>query len=134
MVKTTRRERFIVQLRYPKGWSNGSFHQLTPIRQGQADRFTASCGTEPASQPPLKPNACANDPNPPRVTPPDAASAEPPDRKPLDEESPLKKLLRDDHPPDQPWPPPEKYPRWHSALGCPSGAVPGGQFDFGISA
>jgi hypothetical protein len=70
------------------------------------------------------------------VTPLDAESDEAPDAKWLDEESP-KKLLRDDHPPDQPWPP-GKYPRdVHSTLGFRSDAIPGWlgpQLPLGISA
>jgi hypothetical protein len=52
-------------------------------------------------QPPEKcpPNARANEPNPPRVTP---ESDEVPDDEWLDEESPPKKLLRDHDPPDEP--------------------------------
>jgi hypothetical protein len=105
--------------------------------QAKAHRFTASCGTLPLCQLPEKPNACAKEPNPPRVTPLDAESDEAPDAKWLDEESPPKKLLRDDHPPDQPWPP-GKYPRdVHSTLGCRSDAIPGWlgpQLPLGISA
>ena len=88
--------------------------------------------------PPENPNACANEPNPPRVTPPDAESDEAPDDERLDEESPPKKLLRDDEPPEPPWPPPERMIRSrHSALGCATDAIPGwlgSQFSPGISA
>jgi hypothetical protein len=102
--------------------------------QAKADRFTASCGTRPLYQLPEKPNARAKEPNPPRVTPPESDAA--PDGERLDELSPPKKLLRDDHPPDQ-WPR-GKYPRdVHSTLGCRSDAIPGWlgpQLALGISA
>jgi hypothetical protein len=42
----------------------------------------------------------ANEPNPPRVVPPDSDAV--PDDEPLDEESPPKKLLRRDHDPPHP--------------------------------
>jgi len=116
-----------------------SFHHLKPMGQAKANRFTLSCGTRPVRQPPTeKPNACANDPNPPRVTPPEPASDEAPDGERPDELSPPKKLLRDDDPPDQPWPPPDDDP-WggHSAGGCKSDAIPGrsvAQFSRGMRA
>ena len=84
-------------------------------------------------------NACANEPNPPRVTPPEPESDDVPDEEWLDE-SPLKKLLRDDDPPDEPWLLPDEDPRGgHSAPVCsPDGAaIPGRfgpQFSPGISA
>jgi hypothetical protein len=84
-------------------------------------------------------NACANEPKPPRVTPPEPESEEVPDDAWLDEESPLKKLLRED-PPDEPWPPPDEDPRGgHPAPDCtPDGAaIPaaaGVQLSLGISA
>lgn len=62
-----------------------------------------------------------------------------PDDAWLDEESPLKKLLRDDDLPEK-WPPPDEDPRGrHSLLvGSPDGAaIPGrfgSQFSLGISA
>ena len=46
-------------------------------------------------------NACANPPNPPRVTPPDPESDAVPVEEWPDEVSPPKKLLRDD-PPEEP--------------------------------
>ncbi len=116
-----------------------SFHHLKPMGQAKANRFTLSCGTRPVRQPPTeKPNACANDPNPPRVTPPEPASDEAPDGERPDELSPPKKLLRDDDPPDQPWPPPDEDP-WgeHSTGGCKSDAIPGrsvAQFSRGMRA
>jgi hypothetical protein len=84
-------------------------------------------------------NACANEPNPPRVTPPEPESDDVPDEEWLDE-SPLTKLLRDDDPPDEPWLLPDEDPRGgHSAWVCsPDGAaIPGrfgSQFSAGISA
>jgi hypothetical protein len=84
-------------------------------------------------------NACANEPNPPRVTPLEPESDDVPDEEWLDE-SPLKKLLRDDDPPDEPWLLLEDDPRGgHSALVCsPDGAaIPGrfgSQLSLGISA
>ena len=83
-------------------------------------------------------NARANEPNPPRVTPPELESDEVADGGRLDEESPLKKLLRDHDPPDEPWLPPDEDPRGgHSARVCRSAAIPGRfgpQFSPGISA
>ena len=84
-------------------------------------------------------NACANEPNPPRVTPLEPESDDVPDEEWLDE-SPLKKLLRDDDPPDEPWLLLDEAPRGgHSAWVCsPDGAaIPGRfglQFSPGISA
>jgi hypothetical protein len=84
-------------------------------------------------------NVCANEPNPPRVTPPGPESDDVPDEEWLDE-SPLKKLLREDDPPDEPWLLLDDDPRGgHSALVCsPDGAaIPGrlgSQFSPGISA
>ena len=80
-------------------------------------------------------NACANEPNPPRVTPLEPESDDVPDEEWLDE-SPLKKLLRDDDPPDEPWlllddDPREEHPAVEGA------AIPGwlgAQFSPGISA
>ncbi|MDB5638504.1 MAG: hypothetical protein JWP51_3412 [Bradyrhizobium sp.] len=66
--------------------------------------------------------ARANEPNPPRVTPPEPESDEMPEGERLDEESPLKKLLRDDEPPD---PPDEELRGGHPAPVCKSAAVPG---------
>ncbi len=63
-----------------------------------------------------------------------------PDDAWLDEESPLKKLLRDDDPPEEPWLLLDEDPRGrHSLLVCsPEGAaIPGrfgSQFSLGISA
>jgi hypothetical protein len=86
-------------------------------------------------------NAWANEPKPPRVTWPEPESEDVPDDAWLDEESPLKKLLRDDDPPEEPWLLlPEDDPRGrHSLLvGSPEGAaIPGrfgSQFSLGISA
>ena len=84
-------------------------------------------------------NACANEPKPPRVTPPEPESDDVPDDEWLDE-SPLKKLLRDDDPPDEPWLLLDDDPRGgHSAPACgPAGAaIPGrfgSQLSLGISA
>ena len=85
-------------------------------------------------------NACATPPKPPRVTWPEPESDEVPDDAWLDEESALKKLLRDDDPPEEPWPPLDEDPRGrHSLPVCsPEGAaIPGrfgSQFSLGISA
>jgi hypothetical protein len=117
----------------------GSLHHFKPTRQAKADRFTGSCGTKPVAQPPTEKcdaKARANEPNPPRVTLPEAESDEVADGERFDEESPPKKLLRDDHPPDQPRPLPDPL-GGHSALGCKSDAIPGRlgpQFWLGISA
>ena len=84
-------------------------------------------------------NACANEPNPPRVTPPEPESDAAPDEEWLDE-SPLNRLLRDDDPPDEPWLLPDDDPRGeHAALTCGpvSAAIPGrfgSQLSLGISA
>ena len=88
-------------------------------------------------QPPPE-NACANEPKPPRVTPPEPESDDDvPDGECFDEESPLKKLLREAYPPlEEPWPPLGEDPRdAHSAL--EDAAIPGWlapQFSPGISA
>lgn len=81
-------------------------------------------------QPPPKPNACANEPKPPRLTEL-ALAADDDDEPPPDEESLLKKLLRDDQLlPLPPWPPyPDDELRGaQSTPGCgTAGAVmPGG--------
>jgi hypothetical protein len=84
-------------------------------------------------------NACATEPNPPRVTPLEPESDDVADEEWLDE-SPLKKLLRDDDPPDEPWLLLDDDPRGgHSAWVCsPDGAaIPGrfgSQLSLGISA
>jgi len=105
-------------------------------------RIVRDAGRVVSYQPPPEKcdvNACANEPNPPRVTPPEPESDEVPDEEWLDE-SPLKKLLRDDDPPDEPWLLPDEDPRGgHSAPVCsPDGAaIParlGSQFSLGISA
>lgn len=112
---------------------------LIGARQAKAGLFHSivrHCAVWPRRQPrPEKPNALANEPNPPRVTPVELDS-EPPDDERADEESPLKKLLRDHEPPDELPPPPDEDPRgWHAA---PDGAaIPGWfgwQFSRGISA
>jgi len=79
-------------------------------------------------------NARANEPKPPRVTPDSELLSL--DATRLDEESPLKKLLRDHDPPDPPWPPPEEPRGAHTAPACWSAAIPGRgpQFSPGISA
>jgi hypothetical protein len=114
------------------------------IRQGKGGCFTATCGTIAVRQPPPEKcaeKACANEPKPPRVTPLDPESDEVPDEAWLDEEeSLLKKLLRDQLPPDPPWPPDDIEPRWvQSVLDCgiAGAAIPGEegwQFWRGISA
>lgn len=79
-------------------------------------------------------NARANDPKPPRVTPPEAESDEVPGAERLDEESLLNKPLRDD---DRPEPPLDEDPRGaHPALVCNPDATPGrfcSQFSLGIN-
>ena len=81
-------------------------------------------------------NARANEPKPPRVTPREPESDKVPDGERLDEESLLKKLLRDD-PPHQPRPLLDEDPRGgHSApVWNPDGAaIPGrvSHFSLGI--
>lgn len=83
---------------------------------------------------------CAKPPKPPRVTWPEPESDEVPDDAWFDEESALKKLLRDDDPPEELCPPLDDDPRVrHSPLvGSPEGAaIPGrfgSQFSLGIIA
>jgi hypothetical protein len=74
--------------------------------------------------------ARANEPNPPRVTPPEPDSEAVLDDELLDEESPPKKLRRDHAPPDPPWPPDEDPRDEHAVLvwGTDGAAIPG---DFG---
>jgi hypothetical protein len=110
---------------------------LEAALQAKAGRFTGSCGTKPVRQPPPEKsevNARANEPNPPRVTLPEPESDELIDDERFDEESPPKKLVRD----DQPLPPPDEDPRGrHWALVCNPDAIPGrfgSQFSLGISA
>jgi len=108
--------------------------------KAKAHCFTGSCGTPPVGQPPPEKcdvNARANEPKPPRVTAPEPESDKVPDGERLDEESLLKKLLRDDSP-DQPRPPLVEDPRGqHSALAWnpDDAAIPGrvSQFSLGIS-
>jgi len=95
----------------------------------------------PVRQPPPEKcdvNARANEPKPPRVTPPEPESDEVPDADRLDDESLLKRLLRDDDPPDPPRLPLDEDPRGgHSALVCNPDAIPGrfcSQFPLGINA
>jgi hypothetical protein len=114
------------------------------IRQGKGGCFTATCGTIAVCQPPPEKcaeKACANEPKPPRVTPLDPESDEVPDEAWLDEEeSLLKKLVRDQLPPDPPCPPDDVEPRWEQsvlACGIAGAAIPGAdgwQFWRGISA
>jgi hypothetical protein len=83
-------------------------------------------------------NACANEPKPPRVTWFEPESDAVPDAEP-GEESPLKKLLRDDDPPEEPWPPLDEDPRGRQSalVVSPDGAAMPGwfgpQFSLGIS-
>ncbi len=114
-----------------------AFHVAAPAIHG--GRPIVLIWRQPSKQKPkCAVNARANEPKPPRVTPPELESDEVPDEEWLDEVSPPKKLLRDDDPPDQPWPPPEEDPRGgHSALACRSEAIPGRvcpQVSLGISA
>ena len=80
--------------------------------------------------------AWANEPNPPRVTPPEPESDELPDPAWLDAESLLKKLEREDH--DPPWPPPDEVPRCEQSVPVTAAAATPGaegwQFWRGISA
>jgi hypothetical protein len=79
--------------------------------------------------------ACTNELKPPRVTP-EPESDDVPDAEWLEEESPLKKLLRED-PPPEPWLLHDEDSRGgHSALPCNSDGMFGGrsQFSPGISA
>jgi hypothetical protein len=102
--------------------------------------FTASCVAIGVCQPPLEKcpaMAWANEPNPPRVTPPEPESEDVPDEPWLDEEeSLLKKLVRD----QWLWPPDQVEPRREQSLlvGAIAGAaIPGAagwQFSRGISA
>ena len=82
--------------------------------------------------------ACANEPKPPRVTPPEPESDdEVPVGERLDEESPLKKLVREDDAPDEPWPALEEAPRGEHPTAAGDAAMPGrfgSQFSAGISA
>jgi hypothetical protein len=74
-------------------------------------------------------NARANEPKPPRVTLPEPESEAVPDDVRLAEVSPPKKLLRDQYPPDEPWPPlPDDDPRGAQSApdgGWPGAAIPG---------
>jgi hypothetical protein len=73
----------------------------------------------PVHQPPPEKcdvNARANDPKPPRVTPPEVESDEVPGAERLDEESLLDKPLRDGDPPELPRPLDEDPRGAHSAL------------------
>ena len=94
----------------------------------------------PVHQPPPEKcdvNARANDPKPPRVTPPEVESDEVPGAERLDEESLLDKPLRDGDPPELPRPLDEDPRRAHSALVCNPDAIPGrfcSQFSLGINA
>ena len=72
------------------------------------------------------PKECANEPKPPRCTPPELDSEPPepewPDEASLDDEPPEKKPYRDELPPEPPWPPDEDPRGWQSV----GAAVPGG--------
>src|SRR6267142_1769940 len=148
MVKMTRRERF---MRSPALTHSKSLGQASAFKPGHsslgieadlrsADKSKSNVSQDRAEdgqlvwcQPPPEKcdvNACANEPNPPRVTPLDPESDDVPDEEWLDE-SPLKKLLRDDDPPDEPWLLLDEDPRGgHSAPVCsPDGAAIPGRFD-----
>jgi hypothetical protein len=83
-------------------------------------------------------NACANEPKPPRVTPPEPDSDdEVPVAERLDEESALKKLPREDEAPDEPWPALDDEARGEHPTPAGDAAMPGrfgSQFSAGISA
>jgi hypothetical protein len=144
MVKTTRRERFMWRL--PSGFGglfvNG--HQFPSAEGNEASEsrlFHRIVRPTPVHQPPPEKcdvNARANDPKPPRVTPPEVESDEVPGAKRLDEESLLNKPLRDGDPPEPPRPPLDEDSRGvHSALVCNPDAIPGrfcSQFSLGINA
>ena len=151
MVKMTRRERFMRSpaLTFEQSWPSLSI-QASALRQTCVlhtsrsqpfHRIVRDAGRLVSYQPPPEKcdvNACANEPNPPRVTPLELESDDVPDEEWLDE-SPLKKLLRDDDPPDEPWLLDEDPRGGHSAPACsPDGAaIPGrfgSQFSLGISA
>ena len=83
---------------------------------------------------PEKPKACANEPKPPRVTPPEPLSEEPADEEWL-AESLLKKLERDDE--REPLLPLDELLPVQAVSGCAGAAMPGEgglQFCRGISA
>jgi hypothetical protein len=111
---------------------------LTGARQVKGEYFRAVVRCQP---PPEKcdANDRANEPNPPRVTPPDSEAVldeELLDDELLDEEAPPKKLLRDHDPPP---PPLDEDPRQeHPVLVCGNdgAAIPGdfgSQFSRGIN-
>jgi hypothetical protein len=105
-------------------------------RQAKADRSRQRAEAA-FPHPPEKPKACANEPKPPRVTRLDPES-DVPEADWFEEESPLKKLLRED-PPPEPWLDEDEEVRGgHSVLLCNSDgdATFGGrsQFSLGISA
>jgi hypothetical protein len=115
---------------------------ITSWRPGKQKRSVSRqrAGKSWCDQPPPEKCAaklCANEPKPPRVTPPEPES-ELPDDAWLEVESPEKKLLREEEPP--PPEPPDDDPRGgHSAFICgiAGPAIPGEggrQFSFGISA
>jgi hypothetical protein len=114
------------------------------IRQEKGGCFTASCGAIAGCQLPTEKcaeKACANDPKPPRVTPLEPESEAVPDEAWLeDEESLLKKLLRDQLLPDPPWPPDDVEPRGAQSVldgETVGAAIPGAegwQFWRGVSA
>src|ERR1700749_3694435 len=102
------------------------------IRQEKVGCFKASCGVIVVCQLPIEKcpaKAGANEPKPPRVTPPEPDSEEVPDEAWLDEEeSRLKKLVRDQPLPEPPWPPDDVEPRWvQLVLDCAvaGAAIPG---------
>jgi hypothetical protein len=114
------------------------------IGQVEGVCFTASYGALGQRQPP--PEKCAekawaNEPKPPRATPLEPESDDVPDAAWLDDdESLLKKLLRDQPVPDPPWPPDDVAPRAAQSVpdcGIAGAATPGDdgwQFWRGISA
>jgi hypothetical protein len=114
------------------------------IRQEKVGCFTASCGVIVVCQLPIEKcpaKACANEPKPPRVTPLEPDSDEVPDEAWLDEEeSLLKKLVRDQPLPEPPWPPDDVEPRWVQLVpdcavaGAAMAGEEGWQFSRGISA
>jgi hypothetical protein len=119
------------------------------IRQEKVGCFTASCGVIVVCQLPIEKcpaKACANEPKPPRVTLLEPDSDEVPDEALFaevwldEEESLLKKLVRDQLLPEPPWPLEDVEPRWVQLVpdcavaGDAMAGEEGWQFSRGISA
>jgi hypothetical protein len=132
MVRTTRRERFMGGLKVC-----GQSMRL-PFRHGRLDQASQEFFLRHLQLPLEKcpENARANDPKPPRITPPEPESEDAPDEEWPDEVSLLKKPWRNDH--DPPWPPlPDEDPGEQPVCEIAGAAMPrdgGVQFSRGISA